>query len=496
MKIVKLESSNVKRLIAVEIAPDPDGHLVVIGGANGAGKTSVLDSIEYALSGKRSLPKQPLRAGETHGETILETENLIITRTYTPTDSYIKVISKQNNMAVPSPQDLLNKLVGELSFDPLEFTKLKPVEQRKMLLTMLGIDFTAIDDEAKKLFDDRTILNREVKALDARVKAIPFHTDAPAAEVSALDLSHELNDARQYNMGYAYLQDTRHRAFEANEAAIQKVARLKAELKQAEDDLLRTQNNFDVANNAVQGFTPKDETTPEAQLKDVENMNAKFRENKARSDMELELSQKKNEADKKTARLTELVQQKMDLVAQAQLPVPALGVADDGLLLNGVPLEQASASEQLRLAVALGLKMNPTLRVILIRDGSLLDDTSLQLVAEMAEKYDAQVWMERVGEGQEVSVIIEDGMVKGAPVPAAVAKQLAAHNVQQTAAMQSAPVQIISEPPVEPPIPIEEDDDAEALPPVTVTQPAAAAPKPVVASAAQQPANADIVLDF
>jgi recombinational DNA repair ATPase RecF len=44
-KIVRLESTNYKRLKAVEIAPDPDGNLVIVAGKNGQGKTSILDSI-------------------------------------------------------------------------------------------------------------------------------------------------------------------------------------------------------------------------------------------------------------------------------------------------------------------------------------------------------------------------------------------------------------------------------------------------------------------
>ena len=48
LKIIQLSAENVKRLIAVEIKPD--GNLVQITGKNGQGKTSVLDSIWWALS--------------------------------------------------------------------------------------------------------------------------------------------------------------------------------------------------------------------------------------------------------------------------------------------------------------------------------------------------------------------------------------------------------------------------------------------------------------
>jgi hypothetical protein len=99
-------------------------------------------------------------------------------------------------------------------------------------------------------------------------------------------------------------------------------------------------------------------------------------------------------------------------IAEANFPVPGVTFGDDGILVNGIPFAQASSAEQLRIAVAMGLSANPKLRIILIRDGSLLDETSMTAVAEMAEKYDACVWMERVGEGKEVTVVIENGRVK------------------------------------------------------------------------------------
>jgi len=59
----------------------------------------------------------------------------------------------------------------------------------------------------------------------------------------------------------------------------------------------------------------------------------------------------------------------------------------------------------------MGLAMNPKLKVLLIRDGSLLDEDNLKLIADMAKEADGQVWIERVGKGEEVSVIIEEGEV-------------------------------------------------------------------------------------
>ena len=52
VKINKLEIENVKRIKAVKLEPTANG-LTVIGGRNNQGKTSVLDSIAWALGGEK-----------------------------------------------------------------------------------------------------------------------------------------------------------------------------------------------------------------------------------------------------------------------------------------------------------------------------------------------------------------------------------------------------------------------------------------------------------
>jgi len=67
MKIVKLTAENVKRLRAVEITPD--GNTVVISGRNGQGKTSVLDSIWFALGGGPATKDTSQRITDLHEQT-------------------------------------------------------------------------------------------------------------------------------------------------------------------------------------------------------------------------------------------------------------------------------------------------------------------------------------------------------------------------------------------------------------------------------------------
>jgi hypothetical protein len=100
------------------------------------------------------------------------------------------------------------------------------------------------------------------------------------------------------------------------------------------------------------------------------------------------------------------------MIEGASFPIEGLSFDATGVLYNGLPFAQASSSEQLRVSAAMAFAMNPEFKVILIRDGSLLDSHSREMLRQMAEESDAQVWMEVVGKNEQPAIIIEDGRVK------------------------------------------------------------------------------------
>lgn len=149
-----------------------------------------------------------------------------------------------------------------------------------------------------------------------------------------------------------------------------------------------------------------------ARLRDAEGINAKVRAKKERAAQVEKLAAKENEAKGLTDRIARLDGEKAKALEDARFPVPGLSFTDTGVTLNDLPLEQASAAQQLRVSLAVGLALNPKLKVLLIRDASLLDEESMRLVAKMADEADAQVWLEIVGKGG-TGVVIEDGAVEG-----------------------------------------------------------------------------------
>ncbi len=424
MKILKLTTENVKRLSAVHI--EPNGNIITIGGRNAQGKTSVLDSIWYALGGGSALPKQPVRRGEMKGSVELDLGELTVLRTFTAEGGTALTVTDAAGHRSASPQGVLDKLVGKLSFDPLEFSRQKPPVQAETLRALVGLDFAELDAEAKAVFEDRSIVNKEVKSLEARLSVLPKIDDVPETEQTMADILAEQRKASEQNQVNESVRQEFQRAWEAARAAdaqvndlAESLEELRRKVKEMESALQTWKEKAaQAASNAealqAKAFILRDiDLVPfQARASEIESINGKVRQNQDRAKVSAQLREKAIAANTLTARLDTIASDKRKQTAAAKWPIPGLGFSDLGaVLLNGLPLEQASSAEQLKVSLAIGLALNPKLRVLLIRDGSLLDSGSLAVVAEMAEKADAQVWIEVVRTDGTVSVVIEDGHV-------------------------------------------------------------------------------------
>jgi DNA repair exonuclease SbcCD ATPase subunit len=408
MHIVRLEAENVKRLEAIQI--QPNGNMVVIGGPNGAGKSSALDCIEMALGGKKHIPAVPLHKGAEKGYIVLETEQYTVKRTFTEKDSYIEVRTKEG-YRIDTPQELLNALVSDLSFDPLEFTRMDPKKQAVTLMRILGIDFSDLDKEFQQVTEERRDIGRDSNQVKAMLDSIAEDPDAPEAEVVVSKLMQQLMEARETNEKNDEIRNRVGGCEESIVSVDERIASLKKQLTEFESLRAKHVENLKVAEKDAAKCVDIDTAPITEQINNAQEINKRVQQATKRKEYAEQYNTLKAQYEAKTARLRAIEEEKAKRVAEAKFPVPGVTFSSDGVLVNDIPYEQASSAEQLRIAVAMGLSADPKLRIILIRDGSLLDENSLTAVAEMAEQYKAQVWMERVGEGKEVSVVIKDGRI-------------------------------------------------------------------------------------
>lgn len=422
-KIVKLTSENIKRLHAVEITPE--GNVVVIKGKNGQGKTSVIDSIEYALGGDPS-DRMPVRRGEAKAKVIVDLGDIVVKRTFTAGGGTALMVTDADGVKQTSPQAILDRLVGRLTFDPLNFARQKPPQQAETLRTLLNLDFAASDKEREKVFNDRTTVNRDAKGLETRISAIPKVDGLPAQEESAAAILVEQETAAAGNQANADQRLKLQTLKEAQEGRKNDLTATEQEIKDVEAKLVKIREDRDqlviwVSENAtliereekaVAQLKDSDLTQFQTKISQVETQNRKIREQKQRAELVTQYKTKTAEAERLSTKIEELDSNKRKATTEAKYPIEGLMFdAAGGVTFNGIPFEQCSAAEQLKVSVSIGIALNPKLKVILIRDGSLLDTESMAVLCEMAKTADAQIWIERVQGDGETGVLIEDGRV-------------------------------------------------------------------------------------
>ena len=135
IKINKLEIENVKRVKAVKIEPTKSG-LTIVGGKNGQGKTSVLDSIAWALGGDKYRPSEPHREGSVLPPSLhlVLSNGLVVERKGKNSD--LKVIDPTGQKA---GQSLLNDFVEQLALDLPKFLQSTSKEKATSLLQTIGV---------------------------------------------------------------------------------------------------------------------------------------------------------------------------------------------------------------------------------------------------------------------------------------------------------------------------------------------------------------------
>lgn len=404
IKINELLIENVKRVKAVQFEPSADG-LTIIGGRNGQGKTSVLDAIAWALGGNNYKPSIPERDGALVPPNLhIELSNgLIVERK--GKNSTLKVTDPNGNK---SGQQLLNEFVSTLALDLPKFINGSDKDKADSLLKILGIGdvLAQLDTKENQLYAQRTevgrIADRKKKAADE----MPMYPNVPKEPVSATELikqqqeilarngenERKRQDAARYEQMLAEAQI----AFDEAKAALQK----------AEQDCLTARKSAEDLH---------DESTAELEknLAEIEALNIKIRANSTKEAAEIEANNLQQEYDGLTEQIESVREERSKLLDSAELPLPGLSVKDGKLIYNNMPWDGMSGSDQLKVATAIVRKLNPQCGFVLMDKLEQMDLETLQEFGAWLKQEELQVIATRVSTGDECSIIIEDGMVKG-----------------------------------------------------------------------------------
>lgn len=423
MKIISLQAENVKRLTAVEIRPD--GNVVQITGANANGKSSVLDALYWAFAGKSAVQRDPIRTGQERARIVVDTGELVVHRTFSRKgdNEFTTSLRVENadGSKRTSPQELLDKLVGTLSLDPMSFMALSPKEKFDVAKQFVsGVDFEAIAAANKEDYDARTEVRRKIKALKANADAIAVPDDLPEQPIDEAALLERMASAAERNSN---IEKERMRRQSATKDANAALATAEACRKKAAELLAQAEASEKTAAEIAHELAtlpaledPTEVSYVRSQIDAARKVNEQIKLRDERDRILREIAREEFTDEAYTEAMADREKAKQEAIAAAKMPVPGLDFGDGEVLLNGHPIDQASGAEQIRASIAIAMAMNPTLRVIRVRDGNALDENGMRLLAEMAEEHDCQVWVERVDTSGAVGFVIEDGTLKSSHV--------------------------------------------------------------------------------
>ena len=411
LKINKLEIENVKRIKAVKVEPKADG-LTIIGGKNNQGKTSVLDSIAWALGGERYKPSQATREGSVIPPNlhIVMSNGLIVERK--GKNSTLKVTDPDGQKA---GQQLLNEFVEQLALDLPRFMESSGAEKAKTLLKIIGVgdQLTVLEQEEKELYNERLYVGRTADQKEKFAKEQPYYPEAPKELISPSDLIKQQQEILARNGENQKKRDQAVNLHAERNRLAEKVNSLEEELERYKEQLTQVDHDMTIAYKTAEELQDESTAELEESIANIEEINRKVRANLDKDKAEEDTRAYKDEYAALTKKIEDARSKKTDLLNAADLPLPELSVQEGELVYKGQKWDNMSGSDQLKVSTAIVRKLNPECGFVLIDKLEQMDLDTLQEFGQWLEQEGLQAIATRVSTGDECSIIIEDGYSVG-----------------------------------------------------------------------------------
>lgn len=404
LKINKLEIENVKRIKAVKLEPKENG-LTIIGGNNNQGKTSVLDSIAWALGGEKYKPSQAEREGSVIPPTlhIVMNNGLIVERK--GKNSALKVTDPSGQKA---GQQLLNEFVEQLALDLPKFMESSGKEKAKTLLQIIGVgdQLDMLDREEKELYNERLYIGRTADQKEKFAKEQPYYPDAPKELVSPSELIRQQQEILAQNGENQRKRERLHELEQEYQKVNEQIEMLLRKQSEIESSLV-------IARKSASDLHDESTAELEESITNIEEINRKVRANLDKDKAEDDAMEYRNQYNSLTQKIEQIRDQKVKLLDSADLPLPELSVKDGELIYKGQQWDNMSGSDRLKVSTAIVRKLNPKCGFVLLDKLEQMDLDTLKEFGDWLEAEGLQAIATRVSTGGECSIIIEDGYVVG-----------------------------------------------------------------------------------
>ena len=301
-------------------------------------------------------------------------------------------------------QTELNALLYTICIDPLEFTRKNRKEQFELVKQITWCDTTDIDEHIEWLLEDRKLANAEMKANLSILES--YWTPEKVERVDVSAALNKLNEVKAFNSAIDTQIEQVKYAKQSLEDLEKRKSKLIDELHELENSIVRKKEDLEIQEAWIKQYLPEWELRKQIGWADEQNKKANNYEQYLKA--QTAYNEKKEKYDALDQQIEKLRNDKDIMIKSAKMPIENMIFTEkDWIVINWIPFSQHSTWQQLIMACKIASFMDPELKVIVIKDWSLLDQNSIDEVAKFAEENEYQVYMELVNE-QADTIIMRD----------------------------------------------------------------------------------------
>jgi DNA repair exonuclease SbcCD ATPase subunit len=414
LKILKAEVKSFQNIDFKQI--DLGGKSMVIIGKNGQGKSSLINAICSPLDSKM-IPSKAIKEGEERASVELvvggvkegEKVRYTIDIYFSPEHEKGRLVAKDSEGAVIKSKSVIQSIVGQIGFDIMSFINKGVTAAGKVSATgvkeQVETLFQFLTDEQKKnirdtqadikkIKDDRTFLNKKIKESEVDLKNNQFteeEIEKHKEEIPAESIQKELSKVNE--------KITEHDRIETG--VVDKVKEAEKHLIEIKSLEKKVQELLDEASKGKKWLSKNDKPSPEdisKKLQEANDHNAKHKEIEEYKAKHNKVQNNKKEYKELGKKATSKQKEIAKIFSESSLPVDELTFDEDQVLYKGLPFnyDHHSHSEIMIVGAKIAMAMNPNLRTIFIKDGSLLDKDNLKVLVNLCDEMDYQLLIELV----------------------------------------------------------------------------------------------------
>jgi len=451
MKIISAELTNFQSLSHKVV--DIQGKSIVVVGKNGGSKSTILRAIQSPINSV-VVPKKAIKDGEetAHVKLVIKgdldgeqkTFNYVMNFSETNQKGSVTVIDEQGNKI--KSKEMQRDIIGDVSFDVDEFIRLgltssgkvsqsglkEQVEVLRQFLTNEEKQLLHdLDTEYKTKFEERADVNKTVKILKANLsdstditeEEVKKYTEDKSTEReevedkllnmadSIVEFKDNVRDNRRYTEVFnkkesaTKLKTLYHKflkvAVEYGEDDDTFISDVRKKLSDHVLDLTRAEEAEVNLSELKTWFSKnKEPKVDELKAKQVElkEYTIKYEKIQETVTKHAEVTKQDKLSTKLTKRLKAITTEKRASFENSTLPVKGLSFDEEGVYFEGLPFngDHHPSSTIIRVGVQLAIAMNPNLKCIFIKDGSLFDKETFAKVLKFVEKKGYQLFIEMV----------------------------------------------------------------------------------------------------